>query len=385
MSTAPRPPRHRSRLGLAALVLTVPVALVGCSDLVPGATDGSPSSQHGASTSDAGGASDEGGSTTAAAKTADTATDAVDWASVASRVEPSVVAISVRGASGEAAGSGVVLDADGHIVTNHHVIAGAAGGGQIRVTLADDRVLTATVLGSDAESDLAVLQLKDPPEDLTPIRVSDSSALAVGDPVMAVGNPLGLSGTVTTGIVSSLDRPVTTQGDELPQGESEPVVTNAIQTSAAINPGNSGGALVDASGRLIGINSSIATVGEQSGSIGIGFAITAQQVTTVTDQILHGGTVHHARMGVSATDALATVDGYQHRAAGITAVDAGSAAADAGLRTGDAVTAIDGESVDSALALVAQVRERPVGSTVTLTVVRDGTEKPVKVRLAAQE
>ena len=192
-------------------------------------------------------------------------TDGVDWAAVADTVSPSVVSIKVAGQSGEGQGSGVVLDAEGHVLTNNHVVTGAGDGAQIQIVLSDGRVFTdLQVVGLDPATDLAVLQIVDPPADLVPVTLGDSDAVVAGQPVMAVGNPLGLSDSVTTGIVSATDRPVTTSGSESTDpfsgGRSaiEPVVTNAIQTDAAVNPGNSGGALVDASGALIGIPSSIA-------------------------------------------------------------------------------------------------------------------------------
>ncbi len=208
---------------------------------------------------------------------------APDWTAVAKAVSPSVVSIDVTTQQGSGAGSGVILDDNGHVLTNNHVVGDATGSGAINVTLADGRTYEATIVGTDPSTDLAVIKLASAPSDLTPISLGDSAVLKVGDPVMAVGNPLGLSGTVTTGIVSALNRPVSTsEASPSPNGQtsSDTVVTNAIQTSAAINPGNSGGALVNAKGELIGINSSIASLGasegSQSGNIGIGFAIPVQ-------------------------------------------------------------------------------------------------------------
>ncbi|WP_420175971.1 S1C family serine protease [Luteococcus sp. OSA5] len=306
------------------------------------------------------------------------------WIEVAKKVSPSVVAISVQGARGASSGSGVVLDKQGLVVTNHHVIQSAARGGQILVTLHDERVVEAEVIGSDPASDLAVLRMSKPPKGLAPIALGSSDELVVGDPVMAVGNPLGLAGTVTTGIVSALNRPVTA-GDRSPtSGGGEPVVTNAIQTSAPVNPGNSGGALVDSEGRLVGINSSIATLGEGSGNIGISFAITVKQMRSVVDQIVQTGSAKHSYLGAGVTDAIVEVDGERRWAAGIVRVEQDSAAAQAGLRERDGVLAIDGEAVDSALALIAQIRERPVGEKVQLTVARDGKQQKVEVTLAAR-
>jgi putative serine protease PepD len=298
------------------------------------------------------------------------------------------VSITVGG-SGGGQGSGVVIDDSGHVLTNNHVI-GGGGGTRITVTLHDGRTYTATVAGTDASTDLAVLTLEDPPEDLQPIALGDSDALKVGDPVMAVGNPLGLAGTVTTGIVSALNRPVTTSGESEGGGltQAEPVVTNAIQTSAAINPGNSGGALVNASGQLVGINSSIATLGSsaggQSGSIGIGFAIPVNEAKTIATQLIDKGSAQHAYLGVTSQDGTAS-DGSATRAgATVREVSPGTPAAEAGLRSGDTVIAVDGDRVDSTLSLVAHIRERSVGDKVTLTVLRDGERLELSAILAAR-
>lgn len=315
---------------------------------------------------------------------------APDWVATAAAAAPSVVSITVSSGSQGGQGSGVILDKQGHIVTNHHVVAagmGSAGASRetILVTLNDKRAYQAKVVGSDPATDLAVLELNDGPGDLTPISLGDDSKLQVGSPVMAVGNPLGLAGTVTTGIVSALNRPVTTRQqspDPSFGGAGEYVVTNAIQTSAAINPGNSGGALVNASGQLVGINSSIAQTSQDGGNIGIGFAIPVNAVRSVTDQILRNGTVKHAYIGVTGKGGYVK-DGSARRAAAIISeVTADSPAAKASLQAGDAVVAIDDELIDSWESLVAQVRERPVGSSITLTVLRDGKRTDIKVALA---
>ena len=313
---------------------------------------------------------------------------APDWSAVAKAVSPSVVSIELA----NGAGSGVVYDKQGHIVTNNHVVEGAQGGGAIQVTLSDGRTYGASVVGTDPSTDLAVIKLDSAPDDLTPITLGDSDTLAVGNPVMAIGNPLGLSGTVTTGIISALDRPVTTGSSaESPfgnQGSAEPVVTNAIQTSAAINPGNSGGALVDAEGKLIGINSSIAQLGAsqggQSGNIGIGFAIPVGEAKSIAEQLIADGTAEHAFLGVSARDTV-TQDGAAKRAGALIAeLTDGAPARDAGIRKGDVVVALDGQTVDSSTALVAQIRERTAGEKVTLTIIRDGKRQDVSVTLAAK-
>ncbi len=310
-----------------------------------------------------------------------------DWAAVAAEVSPSVVSIEAASQMGESAGSGVVWDAEGHIVTNAHVVEGAQA---LRVVFADGRGYEATVAGTDPSSDLAVLSLSDPPEDLSPIRVGSDKDLRVGDPVMAIGNPLGLSGTVTTGIVSALDRPVTTRaagGGQMQPGAAQQVVTNAVQTSAAINPGNSGGALVDASGALVGINSSIASLSSgqsQSGSIGIGFAIPATEVQLIADQLIENGSAEHAYLGVYLDDGSADVDGATLTGALVRQVEQGTPASEAGLQEGDLVVSIDGEHVPSAIALVGQVRERGAGQPAELEIVRDGQRQQVTVTFATR-
>jgi putative serine protease PepD len=331
-------------------------------------------------------------------------TDAVDWQAVAGQVAPSVVAIQVVGSSGSGEGSGVVLDDSGHVLTNYHVVNGGGTPQQMRVVLSDGRVYDdISVVGEDAATDLAVLEIADAPSDLQAATFGSSAAVQPGQPVMAVGNPLGLSDTVTTGIVSAVDRPVTTTqessggqqqeglqglpfgGQQQPQQQAEQVVTNAIQTDAAINPGNSGGALVDASGSVVGINSSIASTSESAGSIGLGFAIPADEATRIADELISNGTASHAWLGVSLSDTTATADGTSRLAAGVQDVTAGTPAADAGLQAGDAVTAVDGTPVDGAESLTAQLRERAPGTPVDLTVVRDGASQTVTATLGTRE
>jgi len=337
--------------------------------------------------------------TSSAAPVVQAAANAPDWTATAAAVSPSVVSISVAGTSGSGQGSGVILDKSGHIVTNNHVVAGGGEGAQISVTLNDSRSYAATIVGTDPSTDLAVIKVTNAPDDLAPIALGDADALKVGDPVMAVGNPLGLAGTVTTGIVSALNRPVSTQsqeqqtdpfGRQQSQAAREPVVTNAVQTSAAINPGNSGGALVNASGQLVGINSSIASLGSsagtgsQSGNIGIGFAIPVNEAKSIADQLIATGSAKHAYLGVSSKDA-AVEDGSAKRAAAtVTQVVDGTPAADAGLKSGDSIVAVDGEAIDGSLSLVAQIRERSVGDTAKLTIIRDGKRQDVTVTLTSK-
>lgn len=318
---------------------------------------------------------------------------APDWTTVAGAVAPSVVSIDVTTAQGAGAGSGVVFDNQGHVLTNNHVVEGAGGNGSITVTLSDGRTYPASVVGTDPSTDLAVIKLSGAPKDLVPISLGSSDALKVGAPVMAVGNPLGLSGTVTTGIVSALNRPVSTGGSpESPLGQQQSsgdeVVTNAIQTSAAINPGNSGGALVNAKGELVGINSSIASLGQsgsgQSGNIGIGFAIPIKEAKSIADQLIASGKAQHAYLGVSTRDTVVTDGSAKRAGAQVVSVNGGTPAANAGLKSGDVVIAVDGQRVDSATALVAQIREMKAGDKTTLTVIRNGSRQDVSVTLAVK-
>jgi putative serine protease PepD len=314
----------------------------------------------------------------------------VDWTKVAKAVEPSVVAISTRSQFSGSEGSGVVLDTKGHVLTNNHVVAGATQGGSLTVTLSDGRTYDATIVGTDPSTDLAVILMKGA-TDLTPATLGDSDAVQVGAPVMAVGNPLGLAGTVTTGIVSALDRPVTTSNestDGAAAAGGTPVVTNAIQTDAAVNPGNSGGALVDASGRVIGIPSSIASLGQsyggQSGSIGLGFSIPINEAKSIADQLLADGEAEHPFLGISLKDGAVKQGAAQRAASVVAQVTPDSPAQQAGLKSGDAIIAVDGESVNSSESLVAQIRERSVGDSVQLTIVRDGKQQQVTAKLTTR-
>jgi putative serine protease PepD len=306
--------------------------------------------------------------------------DSPDWEAVSEKVSPSSVAISVRTGSGQAEGTGVVYRDDGTIITNNHVVSGAQ---QVEVSLTDGRTYSARVIGTDATTDLAAIRLEDPPDDLTPAHFGDSDAVEVGEGVMAVGTPLGLENTVTTGIVSAVHRPVTTQGES--DDPSAATYSSALQTDAAINPGNSGGPLVDASGAVVGINSSIASFSQgdssQSGSIGLGFAIPSNTVTLIVDQLIDSGSAKHALLGVTAQDGSETDSSTTYRGALVRSVERGSGAADAGLREGDLVTQVDGVTVNGATGLTAMVRGLEVGSTHTLTLVRDQKETEVDVTL----
>ncbi|KQR17042.1 S1C family serine protease [Cellulomonas sp. Leaf334] len=320
-----------------------------------------------------------GQSSNDAVPVAGSTSDDPDWEAVAKAVQQSVVAIQVSdGNGGGAQGSGVIIDDEGHIVTNNHVVAGADG--DVQVTLTDGRLFEASIVGLDPTTDLAVIKLKDVPDDLKASALGDSSKVIVGQPVMAVGNPLGLANTVTTGIVSAIDRPVSTAGD----GGGEGTVTNAIQIDAAVNPGNSGGPLFDASGKVIGINSSIATLSSESGSIGLGFAIPVDLVKNIAAQLVEDGTAEHAFLGVGLSDGTATADGVTRRGAVVESVSEGSPAAKAELQVEDTIVAIDGKAVGGAESLTAYVRALASGADSTLTVVRDGKTIEVDVTLAVR-
>jgi putative serine protease PepD len=295
---------------------------------------------------------------------------------VAAKVVPSVVMLETDMGRASEEGSGVVLSADGLILTNNHVIAAAAkppppapGGPsgpagpppKTTVTFSDGRTAPFTVVGADPTSDIAVIRVQGV-SGLTPISLGSSSDLRVGQPVVAIGSPLGLSGTVTTGIISAMNRPVSTTGESGNQN----TVLDAIQTDAAINPGNSGGALVNMSGQLVGINSAIATLGadspdSQSGSIGLGFAIPVDQAKRIADELISTGKATHASLGVQVTSDKATPG------AKIMDVVQGGAAATAGVPKGVVVIKVDDRPINGADALVAAVRSKAPGDKISLT------------------
>lgn len=314
-----------------------------------------------------------------------------DWTDVASAVSPAVVTIQAQGASSGGTGSGVVYDAQGDIVTNYHVIASALGGGQIQVTLADGRLYSAEVVGHDKTTDLAVIRLDNPPSNLTVARFASSANLEVGAPVMAIGAPLGLSNTVTTGIVSAVNRPVEVSVDEdsssqdSSQASSDLVVTNAIQIDASINPGNSGGPLFDATGAVIGINSSIKSLSSssdgQAGSIGLGFAIPSDLVVSIADQLIASGSASHGLLGVTVRSATTTIGADTYVGAEVQDVSAGSGASAAGIRAGDVIVKVEGQEVSGAKQLIGYVRRYKAGDTITMTIVRNGQTQDVSVRI----
>lgn len=302
------------------------------------------------------------------------------WQEVISSVQDSVVAIDAQTPAGGSVGSGFIIDTAGHVLTNNHVVAGAAQN-RVEVTLADGRLYVGEILGTDSVTDLALLQLVDVPADLHPVSLGDSDEVRVGDAVLAVGNPLGLSNTATTGIVSALDRPVTAGGS----GDLERTTTNAIQIDAAVNPGNSGGPVFDATGRVIGVTSSIASLqgGSNVGSIGLGFAIPINLVKNITEQLISAGSAEHALMGVMIEPGTATADGVTRRGARVRSVNAGSPAEQAGVHAGDVIIAVNDRPVNSHESVTAIVREHRAGDVIKLTLVRNNQIRELAVTLAA--
>jgi putative serine protease PepD len=268
-----------------------------------------------------------------------------------------------QGQESQAEGSGFVIDTDGHIVTNQHVVDGASA---IQVTFSDGRTASAKVVGTDRSTDVAVIKVDAPKSELHPLTFADSAGLQVGDGVVAIGSPFGLEGTVTTGIVSALDRTI-----EAPNNFT---ISGAIQTDAAINHGNSGGPLLDSAGHVIGINSQIES--DSGGNDGIGFAVPSKVARSVAQQLISGGRVQHAYLGVQLSDATG--------GAGVAQVRSDGPAAGAGLRSGDVVTAIDGRGVSSADALVSAVDGHKPGDQVTLRVRRGDQTRDVRVKLGTR-
>lgn len=294
------------------------------------------------------------------------AADGFGVTEVADQVRPSVVSLTVGGGGG----SGVIISSDGMILTNNHVVQ-AARNGRILVAFHDGSTAPAEVVGTDPLSDLAVIQAQDV-SGLEVAELGRSADLEVGSPVVAIGSPLGLQGTVTSGIVSALDRPVSAGGGTTEQ----PATFNAIQTDAPINPGNSGGPLVNLSGEVVGINSAIVTTPGSQGSIGLGFAIPIDQGRAIAEDLIDDGEATHAEIGVRITNAQGDTRGAQ-----VVQVQPDSAAAEAGLQEGDIITEVDGQPTPDAQSLIATVREYRPGDEVTLTVMRDGETTSIDVTL----
>lgn len=311
--------------------------------------------------------------------------DTADWESVSKKVSSSVVSIQTQLQGGVAAGSGAIIDAkNGYIITNNHVVESAK---TIYVTLSNGQIYEASLKGNDATTDIAVIQLNKVPDGLTAVSFGDSDKLAVGEPTMAIGNPLGYANSASTGIISALNRPVSVASDSSGDANNN-VVTNAIQVDAAVNQGNSGGPLFNASGEVIGITSSIASLSSSSqsaGSIGIGFAIPSNLVKKVSDSIVSTGSFQHAQLGVTVKTGQVTADGIMRGGASVESVSSGGAADKSGLKQGDVIVAYNGNSVDSVEALLGYVRAASVGDTAKLTVVRGSNVMSINVKLDKAE
>lgn len=357
--------------------------------------------------------------TTSAGTTIVNNTDSVNAVTAAAaKAAPSVVTISASTTNEAGSGSGIILDNQGHILTNTHVVTldGATSNATLEVQLSDGTVRAATAVGTDPTSDLAVIKINDTSGlNLTPATLGDSAALNVGDTTVAIGAPLGLSNTVTTGIVSNLVRTIEVASSaatdsksesgsndpfasspfqfEIPGQQSQSssntssISLNVIQTDAAVNPGNSGGALVNSAGEVIGVNVAIASTdtssNSSSGNIGVGFAIPINYAKRVTHEIIESGSASHGMLGASVSTSPANGDASEAFGDGalIQDVTSGGAAEKAGLKKGDVVTAVDGRSISEATELTAAVRQAAAGQTVTLTIERNGSSQQVEVTL----
>ncbi|WP_433456009.1 S1C family serine protease [Streptomyces sp. CA-142005] len=310
-------------------------------------------------------------------------------AGIAARALPSVVTLHVTGTEQSDTGTGFVLDTRGHILTNNHVVAPAGSGGEISVTFSSGDTVKAKVVGRDSGYDLAVVQVHGV-HGLTPLPLGNSDDVRVGDPVVAIGAPFDLAGTVTSGIISAKERPITAGGEK---GDGSDVsYVDALQTDAPINPGNSGGPLLDSRARVIGINSAIRSAdggsdsdSEQAGSIGLGFAIPVNQAKRVAEELINDGHATHPVIGVT-LDMAYTGDGARidgKSANGGPAVTLGGPGERAGLKAGDVITEVDGQRVHTAEELIVKIRAHRPGDRLRLTVRRDGTDREVPLRLGA--
>ena len=369
LPVAPPPPpeRPRRRAGLAAVIATS-LLVGGAAGLGGAATWDALQDDEPRSTSSA--------SSTPVVDQGDAPAEEGSVEAVAAQVLPSVVKIDVASQQGSGSGSGIILTDDGTILTNNHVVEGAADGGAIRVSFADGTTADAEILGTDPLTDTAVIKAQDV-SGLQAATIGKSANLDVGQGVVAIGSPFGLDATVTSGIVSALDRPVNAGSDD----EGNSTTYPAIQTDAAINPGNSGGPLVDMTGAVVGINSSIRTAASSlgsgpGGSIGLGFAIPIDEVMPIVDQMAAGETPTHARLGIQ-------VGTPEDGSAGAVLIEVseGSTADEAGLQAGDVITRIDDRRIVGADSLVATIRSYRPGDTVEVTWLRDGEEQSAEVVL----
>jgi putative serine protease PepD len=275
------------------------------------------------------------------------------------REKDAVVEVHTTTEQGSATGSGFVIDKQGHIVTNEHVVEGAT---KVTVQFADQSEVQATIVGTDPSTDIAVMKVDRPASRLTPLSFASAGSLEVGDPVVAIGSPFGLDGTLTTGVVSGLGRKI-----EAPNGFT---IENAVQTDAALNHGNSGGPLLDLQGRVVGVAAQIRS--DSGGNVGIGYAVPGDTAQRVARELISDGSVEHAYLGVSLPDS---------GAATIEQVVNGSPADSAGLQAGDEVTAVDGKTIDSGDALREAIDAKKPGDKITLTIKRNGNERTVQVTL----
>ncbi|MCP3426525.1 trypsin-like peptidase domain-containing protein [Rothia sp. AR01] len=350
-------------------------------------------------------------------------TDSVNAVTAAAeKASPSTVTISVNGSSESGTGSGVVLDDQGHILTNTHVVTldGATSSATVEVQFSDGTARTAQVVGTDPTSDLAVIKVDPSGLSLTPATLGDSSKLNVGDIAVAIGAPLGLSGTVTDGIVSNLSRTISVASSAAPEGDStdssqgsqgaegnspfrfqfpdqdggtggaqsqSTIALNVLQTDAAINPGNSGGALVNADGEVIGINVAIASAGSESstssasGNIGVGFAIPIDYAQRIAQDIIDDGSAQHGYLGATVSSHAAGDSQSFSDGAEVRSVVGGSPASDAGLKSGDVVTSVNGRRVTDAEGMTATIRESSPGDKISIAYTRGGAQKTAEVTL----
>lgn len=297
-------------------------------------------------------------------------------AAIASRVLPSVVSISTRSRNGAGTGTGFVIRSDGYILTNNHVVENVVQGGALSVSFNDGKVVRGKIVGVNAAYDLAIIKVTR--TGVPALQFGNSDKVQVGDTVIAIGSPLGLSGTVTSGIISAKNRAVTAGAD---QGESSFI--NALQTDAAINPGNSGGPLVDRTGAVVGVNTAIATLGSsfngQTGSIGLGFAIPINQARRTAEELIRTGKSSYPILGVSVDTT------YGEGGALISAVSPGGPAESAGIQEGDVIINLAGRVISNSDELIVAIRDKAPGDKVSITLKRDGVTKVVKATLVAAE
>ena len=301
-------------------------------------------------------------------------------AGIAKRVLPSVVSIAINSPGGTGTGSGFIIDSNGYILTNNHVVETfATGGGTLTVTLNDGSSQEAKIVGRDSSYDLAVIKIAR--TGLSALQFGDSDKVEVGDAVIAIGSPLGLSGTVTSGIISAKNRPVTSGSGN---GGGESSFINALQTDAAVNPGNSGGPLVDATGAVIGVNSAIASlgssVGGQSGSIGLGFAIPINQARRTADQLIKNGKATYPIIGISLDLSYTGTGARIADVAG--AISSGSPADKAGLKPGDVITRFDGSAIAKGDDLIVAVRAKSIGDRVAIEYLRGSKSGKISLQLS---